>query len=341
MVLVILPQKHRVEIADDVMRAGQLAAALEVCGWPKPGNVHRTTDFPDTRFEHFIAGSISLGPTIRDSALRGMAAEVGEVKMGEIGIGGLIKRAVLDMRTWHKGENTHLGVILLFMPIAVAAGMTLASLKSIDVTSLRESFVRVMGSTGCEDAVEVYDAIVLANPGGLGKVKGGKAPDLTSEGAKRELVERGLTLHDVMRVSAAWDTIARELTTALQITLNTGYPTLQNTYVQTRDINITTVHTYLKLLSLFPDTFVARNVGLKYTSEISKAVEIGMKKAREISIRAERILQLGGLTTPEGREALFEFDKELRRQGKELSPGTTADLTAASLMIALLCGLRF
>ena len=31
----------------------QLAAALEVSGWPKPGNVHRTADFTDTRFEHY------------------------------------------------------------------------------------------------------------------------------------------------------------------------------------------------------------------------------------------------------------------------------------------------
>lgn len=329
----------RVKIADDVMRAGQLAAALEVCGWPKPGNAHRTADLPNTRFEHFIAGSISLGPTIRESALRGEAAGLCEIEVGEIGVGELIKHAVLDMRAWQRGGNTHLGVILLFIPIAAAAGMAHMDDEGINLTSLRQSFKRVMESTTCRDAVEVYEAIILADPGGLGRVEGKGAPDLTGEGAERELVDQGLSLYDVMRVSAPWDTISRELTTALQITLNTGYPSLQDIYLQTLDINIATVHTYLKLLSLFPDTFVARNVGLKYTSEIDKAVELGMEKAGEISSLAEKILQLGGLTTPEGREALLEFDYELRRQG--LNPGTTADLTAASLMIAILCGLRF
>lgn len=334
-------QRRRVEIADDVMRAGQLAAALEVCGWPKPGNVHRTADLPGARFEHFIAGSISLGPTIRESALKGVAAGLGEIGVGEIGVGVLVKRAVLDMRAWQRGGNTHLGVILLFMPIAAAAGMTFISHEGMNLTGFRQSFRGVMESTTCQDAVEVYDAIIQASPRGLGRVKGKVAPDLTDEGAKRELVERGLSLYDVMKVSAPWDTISRELTTALQITLNMGYPTLQEIYAQTLDINIATVHTYLKLLSLFPDTFVARNVGLEYTSEIDIAVEIGMRKAEELSSEARKILQLGGLTTPEGRGALFEFDEELRRHGGGLNPGTTADLTAASLMIAILCGLRF
>jgi triphosphoribosyl-dephospho-CoA synthase len=340
-VVVVLLQKRRVEIADDVMRAGQLAAALEVCGWPKPGNVHRIADFPDAKFEHFIAGSISLGPTLRDSTFMGIAAGLNEIKASDIGVGELIKRAVVEMKAWHRGENTHLGVILLFVPTAAAAGMTLVDYEEMNVTSLRQSFKRVMESTTYQDAIEVYDAIMLANPGGLGRVENKKAPDLTSKEAKQELVKRGLSLYDVMKVSAAWDTIARELTTALQITINTGYPTLKNIYTQTHDINIATVHTYLKLLSMFPDTFVARNVGLKYTLEISKAVEIGIKKAKDISSRAKKILQLGGLTTMEGREALFKFDNELRKQGKKLNPGATADLTAASLMIAILCGLRF
>lgn len=334
-------QKQRIEIADNVMRAGQLAAALEVCGWPKPGNVHRTADFPNTRFEHFIAGSISLGPVLRESAFRGIAAGLKEIKLGEIYVGRLIKRAVVEVKTWHKGENTHLGVIMLFIPTAAAAGMTLAQHEGVKASWLHESFKTVMESTECEDAVQVYDAIALANPSGLGKIKRGKAPDLTSKEAKRVLIQRDLTLFDVMKVSSGWDNIAGELANALQITLNWGHPIFQKTYAKTQDINIATVHTYLNLLSLFPDTFVARNVGLKYTSDITEAVKIGMKKAEEISNRAERILQLGGLTTPVGRREIFEFDKELRRQGKELNPGTTADLTAASIMIAILCGLRF
>jgi len=50
------------------MRAAQLAACLEVSGTPKPGNVHRAFDFPDTRFEHFLAGGVALGPATREVA---------------------------------------------------------------------------------------------------------------------------------------------------------------------------------------------------------------------------------------------------------------------------------
>lgn len=334
-------QKDRGKLADDIMRAGQLAAALEVSGWPKPGNVHRTADFADTRFEHFIAGSISLGPSIREGALKGIAVEAGEIRAAEAGVGQLVRRAILDMKAWHRGGNTHLGAVLLFIPIAIASGMTLIHDGEVDLTCFRRSFRRVMESTTSKDASEVYEAIMIAKPSGLGKVKDVGAPDLTSEEARQEIITRGLSLYDAMEISSRWDTVASEMTTALKITLDVGYPTLCETYSKTQDINIATVHTYLKLLSQFPDTFVARNIGLKYTSDIPKAVEIGMKKAREISKRAGQILHMGGLTTVEGKKGLTKFDEDLRMEGEELSPGTTADLTAASLMVALISGLRY
>lgn len=39
---------------DDLARCLSLASLLELAGWPKPGNVHRTRDFENTRFEHFL-----------------------------------------------------------------------------------------------------------------------------------------------------------------------------------------------------------------------------------------------------------------------------------------------
>ncbi len=336
-----MSKREREELADDVMRCGQLAAALEVSGWPKPGNVHRAADFASTRFEHFISGSISLGPSVRDGALNGIAVEAGEIGLEEVGVGHLARRAVADMRAWHRGGNTHLGVILLFTPIAITAGITLASSEAFDLMSFRTNFKKVMRSTTPEDAAEVYEAILMANPGGLGRVKGVGAPDLTSREAKQELMAKKLSLHDVMRISSSWDTVAKELATGLKITLGIGYPTLLKTYSETQDINIATVHTYLMLLSRFPDTFVARNVGLRHVSEVREAARVGMNKANEISARAGKVLRMGGLTTVEGRKSLLKFDEDLRKEGEDLSPGTTADLTAASLMVALLCGLRF
>ncbi len=333
--------KNWKNLADDIMRAAQLGAALEVSGWPKPGNVHRTADFADTRFEHFIAGSISLGPAIRDGALKGYAVEMGRLKISDVGVGILVKRAVLDMKSWHNGGNTHLGVILLFIPVSIAAGRTLTRNEDLNLKSFSINFREVMESTTSKDATEVYEAITIANPSGLGTVKNLGTPDVTSKSAKQEIVDKNLSLYDLMKISASWDTIALELTTSMKITLEIGYPNLIKTYLETHDINVATVNTYLKLLSEFPDTFIARNIGLKSVSDIAKAVDIGMTEAKEISKRAGYILQMGGLTTMEGKRSLFKFDEDLRKTHGKLSPGTTADLTAASLMVALMRGLRF
>lgn len=329
--------EHKIEIVNQIMVAGQLAATLEVCGWPKPGNVHRTSDFPDTRFEHFIAGSVALGPVLWETAFKAVSLKLGETS--ELKIGKLIKQAVLNVKIWHRGGNTHLGVILLFVPMAAAAGMTLTTSSNINISDFRENFAKIIKSTTSEDAVEVYDAISQASPGGMGQFVGEKAPDLKNSEAKRLLMEENLTLYDVMKVAAEWDTIAKELVSFLHITCTVGFPTLQTLYSESKDINIAIVHTYLKLLSLYPDSLIARKVGLKYTSNIAEAVKIGMKTAEEISEKAGTILQLGGLKTPEGRRELFKFDVELKM--KKLNPGTTADLTAASLMLAILNGLRF
>jgi triphosphoribosyl-dephospho-CoA synthetase len=48
---------------------------------------------------------------------------------------------------------------------------------------------------------------------------------------------------------------------------------------------------------------------------------------------------MGGILTGEGIRALRALDKELRAK-HDLNPGTTADLTSSSIMIAMLNGER-
>jgi triphosphoribosyl-dephospho-CoA synthase len=91
-------------------------------------------------------------------------------------------------------------------------------------------------------------------------------------------------------------------------------------------LNTAVVHTFLKVLSEHPDTFIARKVGAE--------------KAREVSLDAKKALELGGLETPEGRESILELDRRLRESGNLLNPGTTADLTAAALALCTLSGYR-
>ncbi|MEM2622936.1 MAG: triphosphoribosyl-dephospho-CoA synthase, partial [Candidatus Nezhaarchaeales archaeon] len=62
------------ERANDIMAKAQLAALLEVSAYPKPGNVHRLRDRWGKRFEHFVAGSVAIGPIVKEAFMRGYRA---------------------------------------------------------------------------------------------------------------------------------------------------------------------------------------------------------------------------------------------------------------------------
>jgi len=322
--------------------SAQLAAVLEVSGWPKPGNVHRTRDHSDARFEHFLAGSIALGSSIEAAALRGVMAARGKISLSEIGVGRFIKKAVKDFSFSHKGGNTHLGVCLLFIPLSAAAAKTYVEKGGFSTLFLRKNVWDIMRSTTSIDAVRVYEAIrMVSSPRELGKVSGKGAPDLYDKNAKKKILSSGVTLFDAMKEASSYDTVARELVTSMEISFNVGFRELVETFERARDINVAIVHTFLRILSEFPDTFIARKIGLKKENDVKRAVEIGIRETRWISEAAMRILDLGGLTTEEGRSALWKLDEKLQNLGKDYSPGTTADLTASSLMVALLTGLKF
>ena len=53
--------------ANEIAKIAQIASALEVSGYPKPGNVHRTRDFDDMEFEDFVISGIVIGDTIREA----------------------------------------------------------------------------------------------------------------------------------------------------------------------------------------------------------------------------------------------------------------------------------
>lgn len=332
--------KRLMKPIDDIMRAAQLAAALEVSGTPKPGNVHRNADYPDTRFEHYVAGSVALGPAVREVARRGVQVGFNRIGYGDIHIGKSIKQAVREVRAWHRGGNTHLGISLLFIPLAASAGVVIAESDGIRPNRLRSALSRIMKATTQQDALDVCDAILMADASALGRLRITSAPDLSRADYKDEIAKQGLSLYRLMEISSRWDNIAKELVTAMKISFNIGYGTFNKVYEETKDMNIAIVHTFLTILSKHPDTFIARKVGLKQEEQIIKAVEVGLAEARKVSKEAERVLGLGGLLSEEGRRALLRFDKKLRAQKGLLNPGTTADITASSLMIPILCGLR-
>jgi triphosphoribosyl-dephospho-CoA synthase len=272
-------------------------------------------------FEHFIASSVAIGPIVHDVAQGGFKAGKGEIGVAEIEIGKAIKNAIEDTMKWQKGGNTNLGIVMLLMPLAAAAGMTLAKEGKIEMKKLRASLSIILRSTTPKDALDVYDAILIANPEGLGKVK---EYDVREKASKKRIEKRRISLYEIMKLSSGWDNISKEWATDMEITFEFGYPLVKKIYRETENINTTTVQTFLEILSAYPDTFVQRVHGKKVAENVSK--------------KAKTILKKGGMLTNEGRELVVEFDKELRK--KRINPGTTADLTTSSLMLSILDGLR-
>ena len=308
--------------AQHISQCLQLAILLEVSA-EKPGNVNLTSSFEGTTCQHFLASAVAAGPSFQEAANHG--AMVAEKKLGasEVGLGQLIKTCVSEVNVWQRGGNTILGTIMLFMPIAVAAGMTPTDTNfKLDLSELRRNIDLAVKSATAQDSVHLYEAVDIANPSGLGK-----APDLdvNDPHSKERLIRENITLFEVFKIGASYDDICAEWVNNYPVTFNLAYPYLTE-QLKTKPVNTAVVHTFLKILAERPDTFIARKVG--------KA------KAEEASFGAKAVLELGGLETEEGKRALKQFDKKLRLTENKCNPGTTADLTAAALALCTLSGYR-
>ena len=316
-------QNFSIKSIDDLLRCINLASLLEIAGWPKPGNVHRTKNFKDTRFEHFLAGSVAFIPSIRELGLRGSDVCSGLLKWDQIGLGNNILRAMNDSLKWQKGGNVNLGVALLFSPIAVAAGATLQEHNNINVINLREKLESVITNATSDDTLGIYKSInlsmsyeTLGNTNNL---------DVRDERSLDRISAEKIPPLKVFESCANRDLICSEWVTNFKVTFEMGHPRL-NSCLKTTDINTAILDTYLYLLAKNPDSLITR--------------KSGAAKARKVSQRALEIIRSGGASSLKGMNMLLSLDEELHRGEGALNPGTTADLTAASIFVSLLEGWR-
>ena len=229
---------------------------------------------------------------------------------GERPLGATILAAVRATRRWTPA-NTNLGVILLLAPIARAAhrlGDPLAARQS-----LRDHLRGVLNETTIEDARLTYIAIREADPSGLGTAS---EQDVAAEPT--------VPLGEAMRLAAKRDSIAREYVTGFTLTFELGVPALRTARAAGLDWIDATVETFLYLLAREPDSLIAR--------------KLDTGAADRTSQQAAKVLAAGGVRTAAGRAALATFDVDLRDDHNSRNPGTTADLTAATLFVALLEG---
>ncbi|MDR2707245.1 MAG: triphosphoribosyl-dephospho-CoA synthase [Nitrososphaerota archaeon] len=313
----------------DISRCLQLAILLEVSA-AKPGNVSFAAGFEGTCKEHFLASAIAVGPVFQEAVKRGMQIANGERDVSAAGLGELVELGVREFMEWQYGGNTILGTVMLFMPIAIAAGMSSID-ESVhgegggivgDLKFLRGAIKEVICNSTAMDSVHLYDAIDVAMPSGLNHAPNLSVNDPTS---RQRLITENVTLYQVFDIAKDYDDICSEWVRNYPITFDEAYPYLSGQLGKV-DQNSAVVNTFLKILADHPDTFIARKAGAE--------------KAKEISVEAKKVLALGGATTVEGKAAIEKLDYNLRSAGNHYNPGTTADLTATTLSLCTLNGYR-
>jgi len=312
------------QVGNYVAGCAQLATLLEVSAYPKPGNVHRLHDFMTTKYEHFLAGSIALSPSINKLAQAGFDIKAGHKTWEELRLGNCVYSAIKNSFKWQSGGNVNLGIVLLFAPIAVAAGYILRD-ESIRVDDLIQVANKTMKSTTPKDAVSVYRSIRYSM---TDKVLGSASDlDVNEKSSIKQILRDKINLYDVFIKCAERDTICKEWITGYSITAKEGYPYLVEAIKSSRNINTATIDTFLYLLSQNPDSLIVRKNDLM--------------TAKYVSDRAREILNHGGYGSQTGRNLTEKLDLDLQGTDGLLNPGTTADLTAASLFLLLLSGWRY
>ena len=278
----------------------QLALLLEVSGTPKPGNVDRHHDLDDLRFEQFMAGAVGAGRGL------GRAADGDE-------IGVAFERAVAGMAD-RAGNNTQFGCLLLLVPLVRAAASD--ALTPDGVTEIVEA-------TTVDDAVAFYRAFEHVDVAVNDPPADADALDVRRGGdAAPTLRERELTLYDIMALSAdpdegIVDGNAREWVTGFE----RAFAAADELLADEGPVGDRTARVFLELLADQPDSLVA----ISHDEATAQAVS---ERAAAV---AERVTAAADLAAA---EALAE---EFVDAG--YNPGTTADLTAAALFIALERGL--
>ncbi len=260
------------------------ACGMEVA-CPKPGNVGPQQPFSHATAEDFLRSADAVAPVLSHAERQPL--------------GQTILQAVQATRSV-VSHNTNLGIILLTAPLAAVP----------PEQSLVAGITRVLDSLTVEDSRLVYQAILLAEPGGLGTAD---QQDLHCQPT--------VSLRECMRLAADRDMIARQYANEFQEVLCLGVDLLRESRQVTASQSQQITWVALKYLAEFGDSLVARRCGREVSAKVRTL--------------AAQVLADGWPASQESRVRLEQFDQFLRADGHRRNPGTTADLIAALLFSAL------
>ncbi len=203
------------------------------------------------------------------------------------------------------GCNTNLGILLLCAPLIQAAADKPKNL------TLRQSLRRVLGATTVADADWVFKAITLAAPGGLG------SSDEQDVGEKATV-----TLLEAMNLAAGRDRIAFQYSTDYQDIFDFSIDLYYNAMGKRIGRIWAAVAVYAGLLIRIPDSHVERKYGDRYSGLIAARMAL-LSEELDKADSPEQTMPL-----------LYQIDREFKSKG--INPGTTADLTVATVFTVLL-----
>ncbi len=266
------------------------ACAALACLWeaaaPKPGNVYRGADFDDMTFVDFLTSAAAIGPVV-DRAC-------------EQDVGATVLAGVAATRAAIGAVNTNLGILLLIAPLAAVP----------ETQTLAEGIGGVLERLTVEDCRNVYDAIRLTQPGGLGSA---------AEADVNNPSPPAISLREAMRLAADRDLVARQYANGFAEAFRTADAIAS--HAATLPLGEAIVRAFLELLRDEPDTLIARKCGAETAMSVSRA--------------ASEVLNASASGEDAYQAALSDFDFWLRSDGNRLNPGTTADIIAAALFVLL------
>jgi len=268
--------------------AVHLACLLEVAA-PKPGNVSPGREFPHLGWLDFAVAGTAIAPILAEAPARRL--------------GTTILDAVRASRAWTR-SNANLGIVLLLAPLA----------KAYHADDPRGEVASILASLERRDSEDVYEAIRLANPKGLGTASEhdvrGRAPD---------------DLIAAMRCAEDRDLIARQYARGFVDVFDGADPLFRSILDRRLPIDASVVLFQLEWMRRHPDSDISRSCGRSVADEASR--------------RAGRVVDSGWPRGADADARLKEFDDWLRADDHRRNPGTTADFVAAALFVALRAGI--
>jgi triphosphoribosyl-dephospho-CoA synthase len=262
----------------------------------------------EIELQAFKPGNVSIysaghGMTVEDFK-RSAIVSAAAITHPDYSLGEKIYYAIQATRT-EVGCNTNLGIVLLCAPLLTAATVAVKN-----NCSLRQALEQVLATTTVDDANWVFKAISLASPAGLGESK--------QQDVKHPAQ---VTLTQAMAIAQQRDRIALQYVTGFKDIFDFAIIRYNEAFNCFFDYCWAALAVYVALLGRYPDSHIERKYGGQYHSWVSE----------QMTVIAQALTHL---PRPELVALLYKIDADFK--SKNINPGTTADMTVATVLVKFL-----